>query len=187
MTNYKEFRDVSRQAAVYWAMICFFAAMSDADLALLELDGDIRSNIAKARSSDDFLGIAAAYAGSMLSNSDMTEQDRLVVGQALAIAGSRTLSGGVATKTVYDEANITENQTVWGNFLDWIGTTPKVTRLYGDAWWENVESIVKYTEQYNRDIKDATIKYTNSKETNETEGPDDTPLWMDILPFVGRQ
>jgi len=184
--DYKGLIKEQRKAAVYHSVVCLLAALPDADVELLDLPGELLGAIMEARAGDDSLGVAAAYAGAALSNADLTPQDQLVVGQVLVVAGARILRGGVATVSVYDAADVTQNQTVFENLTDWIKGTPAVTALVGDAWMENVEATLKYIEQYDRNVKDAAIRYTRSGEEGEKEHPDDTPKWIDWIPFVGK-
>jgi hypothetical protein len=95
----------------------------------------------------------------------------------------------VLTKRVFDDADVLTNTSVWGDIRDMFDSSNGVAALIGDAYYEQVDALVKYTEQYDRNIEDGRVQYVKGGE-GENESPESSGNWweslLDWVPFYGR-
>lgn len=178
MADYRTLREEERQAAAYHAGMCVLAVFDDNVLDLMNIGPAARSYVQKVRAKeDDYAGVAAAYFGLMISNYDLTEQDRLVVGQCLAVTSSCVLDRKVATKLAYDAEDVLTNVNVLSELKKWMNEVDAPRVLSGDAMMEQGVSLLAYMEQYNREILDKSRSFTKGG-TGDDEAADEDPSFF---------
>jgi len=167
------------------SVISILAVMDDDILDLLGLDPSIRASINEQKTGDDTMGKAMALFGFFITNTDLTDQDRLVVGQSAAVISACALRKRVATKQIFDAEDVLQNKTVLTGLIDWFDAAPFTMRCFGDARNEQVVKLTEYIEQYDRDVKDKARKYIDLGEKNEDESASEGGM-LDWVPFVGE-
>lgn len=191
MTDYRTLRNEERKAAIYHLAVCTLAVFDDDVLDLMGLTPTMRGMINNIRADeDDYAGCAAAFFGFMVTNYDLTDQDRLVVGQALAVASSCTLTQKVATKSVYDAADILLNQDILTSLGTWIESAPAPKILIGDAVFEQGKDLLTYMEQYNRAVLDQSQQYSKGGTNDDETAQGDKNFLekiIDYIPFMGEK
>lgn len=178
MADYRTLRDEERQAAAYHAGMCVLSVFDDNVLDLLNVGPTVRAYIQKVRArEDDYVGVGVAYFGLMVSNYDLTEQDRLVASQCLAVASSCILDNKVATKLAYDDEDVLTNVNVLSELKAWMNKVDAPTVLTGDALMEQGLSLVTFMEQYNREVLDKSRSFTKGG-VNDDESADEDPSFF---------
>jgi len=186
MTDYRTLRKEERKSAMYHLSICMLAILDDNVLDIMNLTPALRGAINTIRAEeDDYVGAAAAFFAFQMSNYDMTDQDRLVASQALAVGSGAIQNRRVATKSMFDSEDILVNRTIMENIATWISEAEAPNVLVGDAVFEQGVELLKYIEQYDRRVKDKSQVWTKGGE-NESETASESNI-LDWIPFVGKQ
>lgn len=190
MTTYKTIRTEERKAASYHLSVCLLAIMDDDALALLNLPSELRMQINDVRASeDDFAGCAAAGFALNISNFDLTDQDRLVVAQIMAVTSGAIAENKVVTKSLLDSEDVLTNVSVLQELGNWISSADAPRTLIGDAMLEQSKSILDYIEQYNSAVLDKSVSWTKGGGTNDDETADQptgVDRLLDWIPGVGK-
>lgn len=169
MTEYKTIRQEERKASMYHLLVCALAVFNDEALDLLELPSSLRLKINNIRAmEDDFVGCGTAVFVQHLSNYDLTEQDRLVASQVLAVGASAVGLKKVVTKSMLDSKDVLTNRTILESIYNWCAEAKAPNFLLNDAIFEQAVSLLQYMEQYNRDVLDNAKRWTKG-ETGEDE------------------
>lgn len=187
MSDYRTLRQEERKAAMYHLALCVLAVMDDDVIDLLNMGPAIKSGINSIRAGeDDYAGCAAAFFAFNISNYDLTEQDRLVVSQSLAVGAGAVANRRVATKNMFDAEDVLTNRNIIENIMLWVSEAPAPAILTGDAVFEQGKELLTYMEQYNMHVKDQSRTWTKGG-TNEDETAVSESSILDLIPFVGKQ
>lgn len=184
MNNYRTIRNEERKAATYHLMTCMMSVCDDTSLDLLGIPASLRADINAIRANeDDFAGCAAASFAFNISNSDLTEQDRLVVSQILAVAASAVALKKVVTKSMLDGKDVLKNKSILTNLIDWCSEASAPQALVGDAILEQGQSLLEYVEQYNSAVLDKSQQWFKGGGKMEDETASE-PHWFNWIPFT---
>lgn len=190
MSDYRTLRKEERKAAMYHMALCMLAMIDDEVLDLMSMGPSIRGSINTIRAEeDDYAGCGAAFIALMISNYDLTDQDRLVVSQTLGVAAGCIATRKVVTKNVLDNEDVLTNTSILSSLGTWVSEAPSLSSLTGDALFEQGKDILYYIEQYNRAILDQSKSWTKGGTTNESEAPttqDAINALLDLIPGVGK-
>lgn len=187
MTDYRTLRNEERKAAIYHLALCTLAVFDDDVLDTMGISPSMRGMINSIRADeDDYAGCAAAFFSFMISNYDLTDQDRLVVGQSLGVGSSAVLNRKVATKSMFDAADVLLNQDILERIVTWVKEAPAPNVLIGDAVFEQGKELLTYIEQYNRAVLDHSRQWSKGG-TNEDETAQEESSILDLIPFIGEK
>lgn len=186
MSDYRTLRREERKAAMYHLSLCMLAVIDDDVLDLMGLSPAMRSGINTIRAEeDDYAGCGAAFFTFNISNSDITEQDRVVVSQILGVGAGAVANRKVVTKNMLDSADVLTNVSIMQSIETWISEAPAPNILVGDSVFEQGQLLLAYIEQYNSAVLDKSHTWTKG-EANDNEAPkEESSLW-DYIPFVGE-
>lgn len=174
-----------RRAFAQDGLISALAIWPDEILDTISLNSEVLSMISDARAGDDTFGKATAMIAFILSNADLTEQDRLVVGQILGVAASDIMNKTIVTKNRLDSEDVLTNVTVFQDIKSAFTASDSVTHFVGDAVMEECERIIPYIEQYDRSVKDKSKQWYKSGNVNDSEQAVDEGMWS-WVPGVGK-
>lgn len=164
-------REAQRESSVVFGACSMLALLPERDLDLLDLPVEMRTAIAKIRRQDDYAGVGVAYFVTCASNAASTSVDKTVMGQIMGVASSCILQGKVPTKAVFDKNDVLTDSSTFSTLMDWIKADgPASGMLQGDAWLENVDALVTYVEQYNRDLSSSSSLLKFGSEGNNESG-----------------
>lgn len=186
MSDYRTLRKEERKAAMFHQSMCVLALFDDDVLDLMNLSPAIRSSINSIRAEeDDYAGCGAAFFSFMVSNYDLTEQDRVVVAQVLGVGSGAVANRKVATKNMFDASDVLTNVSIMESIAEWISAAPAPNILVGDAVFEQGKELLTYMEQYNSAVLDKSHTWTKG-EINDNEAPKEQSSLWDYIPFVGE-
>lgn len=185
--DYKNFKTAQRKSALWQGCTAFMCFLRDEDLDLMGLSSETRSDIDKMRLTDDWPGIGMAFFLMSVSNSDITDWDRVVLGQIMNASSGTIIAKRVLQKSVLDGQDVLSSRTAFKQMYDWFSKSNTVVHLNGDAFDEEVVSVINYIEQYNRDIPDRSFAYINSGEQGDDETPQIESELLDKIPFMGQK
>lgn len=170
MIDYELQRRMPRLAAMSHMTICVLSVFPDEVLDLLELPIATRTAIIKARTDDDAYGLAVTWFLMNVSNNDLTDQDRIVCGQACAVASGKILTGKFVDKLSFDMANILQRPAIINDLVNWIGTSSnEAVKREGEALEEEALRLAEYVEKYNRLVEDKSRTFWKSRTAGEAE------------------
>lgn len=184
MQDYLKLRKDNRRASAVFGAVSILTVIPDEILDLLNIPSTLRSQINDLRSEDDTDGMAAAMFAFFMSNSDMTEQDRLVVGQILTVAGGDILNKHVVTKYRLDSEDVLTNVDNFKAIALMFTESSQTERIIGDSMYEELERLANYIEQYDRGVKDKSKAWFKGK-LGDVELPVEE-AWYSWIPFLGK-
>lgn len=182
--DYLKIRKNNRRASAVYFAIAYLCLVPDEILDLMDLPASLRSQINEIKAEDDSYGMGAAAFAFFASNADLTDQDRLVVGQLSALAGCDILNKHVITKHRMDGEDVLTNVTNFKAISGYFTESDVNERVVGDGMYEEIERIIPYIEQYDRNVKDKAHSWFKG-----TAGDNEQPVseaWWSWIPGVGK-
>lgn len=151
----------------------------------LDMPDDVTNDIDVLRGGDDNIGTGVAVFGFHLTNNvTLTPMDKIVAAQILWATAANLLNDTVLTKNNLDKIGALKNTTIMSSIGSLGDETSGIPGLHGDAEREELDAIIKYVSMYNKDIKDETIRWTESDVAGDDEGPVTMKWWAKLLDYI---
>jgi hypothetical protein len=180
-------QEQQRMLPYYEAIKAILSTLPPHVLDLIDLPEDVINDVDMTRMDDDNVGRSAAMYGFFLSNMTLTPQDRIVAAQILCSTASNLLNETVLTKNNLDKIGALKNTTILSDIGGWFDEASGMPGLTGDAEREEVGRLDTYVEQYNKAIKDETMRWTESDVVGDDETPKTLSWWaklIDVIPGI---
>lgn len=168
----------------YKAILAILSTIPPMVLDMIDLPSDVVRDVDDTRLDDDNMGRSAALYSFFLSNAEMTPQDRVVVGQILACAASNIFNENVLTKRGLDKIDALKNTSLFADIGEWFSTVSGTSFVTGDAEREEVSKLDKYIEQYDKTIKDQSLRWTSGGDISDDESATTSSYIKKILDLI---